>query len=128
MQCGLETSYWTGINHLFIWGSIVCYFAVTLIMYTSWFQYTYEGVAVNIMSTANFWFTILLCVIILLMPIVTERFYFVDTRPTLTDKVCNLITVLFIWLLDKLFGNPFLQQMRRGNSEEHCNSKNSIPS
>lgn len=86
-QCGLEMNYWTGINHLFVWGSIVCYFAVTLILYTSWFEYSYEGVAVNIMATGNFWFSILVCVVILLVPIVTERFYYSDTRPTLTDKV-----------------------------------------
>lgn len=39
------------------------------------------------MQTANFWFTLLLTVVIILIPVVAERFYYVDTRPTLTDKV-----------------------------------------
>ena len=45
------------------------------------------GSARNVMSTANFWFTLILTVTILLVPVVAERFYFIDTRPTLTDKV-----------------------------------------
>jgi phospholipid-translocating ATPase len=87
LRCGIETSYWTGINHLFIWGSILCYYAIMFIMYTDYFQMEYVGVAVSVLCTANYWFTILLCVIILLVPIIAERFYYVDTRPTLTDKV-----------------------------------------
>jgi len=87
MQCGLETYFWSGINHLFIWGSIASYFCVTLVTHTALFQHYYEGVAFNCMNTANFWFTILLCVVVLLVPVLAEKFYYVDTRPTLTDKV-----------------------------------------
>ncbi len=39
------------------------------------------------MSTANFWFTLIITVTVLLIPVVVERFYYIDTRPTLTDKV-----------------------------------------
>lgn len=83
----METYFWTGINHLFIWGSIAVYFVVTLVTHTALFQHYYEGVAFNCMVTANFWFTILLCAVILLVPVLAEKFYYVDTRPSLTDKV-----------------------------------------
>jgi len=86
-QCGLEMSFWTGFNHFVIWGSIVFYYAYTFPFYADFFDYTYSGTAVNVMGTANYWFTVLLTVSILLIPILTERFYYIDTRPTLTDKV-----------------------------------------
>jgi len=39
------------------------------------------------MGTANFWFTLVVTLTILLVPVVAERFYLIDTRPTLSDKV-----------------------------------------
>ena len=97
LQCGLETNFWTGINHFFIWGSIVVYFIITLVTHTAAFRHYYEGVAFNCMNTANFWFTILLCVVILLVPVLAEKFYYVDTRPSLTDKVISaLLQLLFL--------------------------------
>lgn len=47
----------------------------------------YLGSATTAMGTGRFWLTILLCCVVLLMPVVAERFYAIDTRPTLTDKV-----------------------------------------
>lgn len=40
----------------------------------------------HLMSTAQFWFTLILTVVVLLVPVVAERFYYIDTRPTLADK------------------------------------------
>ena len=31
-QIGLDTHYWTAVNHLFIWGSLTVYFAVLFAM------------------------------------------------------------------------------------------------
>ena len=88
LQCAIDTLYWTGFNHFVIWGSIAFYFMATFTLYWEAVgYYPYLGVARNVMSTANFWFTIILCVVVLLLPVVAERFYFIDTRPTLTDKV-----------------------------------------
>lgn len=87
-QCALDTTYWTGFNHFVIWGSLVFYFAATFVFYSDPIDYySYLGTARNVMSTANFWFTLILTVTVLLVPVVAERFYFIDTRPTLTDKV-----------------------------------------
>ena len=65
--------------------------------HTALFELAYEGVAFNCMNTANFWFTILLCVVILLVPVLAEKFYYVDTRPSLTDKV--IVALLYFFLL-----------------------------
>lgn len=86
-QCALDTLYWTGFNHFFIWGSIVFYFAFTFLVYADFIGYEYMGTARNLMSTAVFWFTVLLTVTVLVVPVVAERFYYIDTRPTLNDKV-----------------------------------------
>ena len=56
-------------------------------MYSGWFNYSYDGIAVNLMATSDFWFTLILTVTILVIPVVAERFYVIDTRPTLNDKV-----------------------------------------
>ena len=56
-------------------------------MYSGWLNYTYDGIATNVMGTGDFWFTMILTVTILLIPVVAERFYVIDTRPTLNDKV-----------------------------------------
>ena len=51
------------------------------------FGYAYVGTATKVMATGNFWFTLVIGVTLLLLPVVVERFYYIDTRPTLTDKL-----------------------------------------
>jgi hypothetical protein len=76
-------------------------------------------VNIQAMSEATFWFTTVITVIILMIPVLAWRFYFVDVCPTLSDRVrlkqrlaqlryvespCLSISVLsrgpLIWLLD----------------------------
>lgn len=87
MQCALDTSYWTGFNHFVIWGSILFYFGFTFAFYSELFDYTYLGTAVNVMGNATFWFTVILAVTVLLVPVAASRFYRSMTRPTLADRV-----------------------------------------
>lgn len=87
MQCALDTLYWTGFNHFVIWGSILFYFGFTFAFYSELFDYTYLGTAVNVMGTATFWFTVVLAVTILLVPVAASRFYRSMTRPTLADRI-----------------------------------------
>lgn len=39
------------------------------------------------MSEATFWFTTLISCIILVIPVLSWRFFFIDVRPTLSDRV-----------------------------------------
>lgn len=80
-------SYWTAFHHVAIWGSIIYYFCFIVAMYASSFNYTYEGVAYQVFSSAQFWFTLLLTCTILLLPIIAYRFYYIDVHPTLTERI-----------------------------------------
>ncbi|PSN42332.1 putative phospholipid-transporting ATPase IM [Blattella germanica] len=44
-------------------------------------------VTAQAMNEATFWFTTVITVIILMIPVLAWRFYFVDVRPTLSDRV-----------------------------------------
>lgn len=35
LQIGLDTGYWTAINHFFIWGSVAVYFAILFAMHSN---------------------------------------------------------------------------------------------
>ncbi|ESO08153.1 hypothetical protein HELRODRAFT_75635 [Helobdella robusta] len=85
LRCALDTWFWTGFNHFVIWGSIVFYFAFTFIFYSELFDYTYLGTSENVMGTTNFFFTLILVVTMLLLPVVSLRFYRLNKNPTLTD-------------------------------------------
>lgn len=39
------------------------------------------------MKGSNFWFTTAICVIILILPVLTTRFYAFDINPSLADKI-----------------------------------------
>ncbi|XP_048732030.2 phospholipid-transporting ATPase ID-like isoform X2 [Ostrea edulis] len=87
LRCALDMSYWTAFHHVAIWGSIIYYFCFIIAMYASSFNYTYEGVAYQVFSSAQFWFTLLLTCTILLVPVIAYRYYNLDVHPTLTDRI-----------------------------------------
>lgn len=47
----------------------------------------YVGALIIAMKGANFWLTALVCVIILMLPVLTTRFYAVDVNPNLVDRI-----------------------------------------
>ena len=56
------------------------------------------------MGEATFWFTLVLSIVILMIPVVAWRFYFVDVHPTLSDRVrlkqrLSTIRYVFFFLL-----------------------------
>ncbi|XP_055329116.1 phospholipid-transporting ATPase ID-like [Paramacrobiotus metropolitanus] len=87
VQVALDTAYWTFFNFLTIIGSVVFYFALTLFMYSNLFTSSYLGSERKVYSNPAFWFTLVLTVVILMVPVVAARFFLVDTRPTLSDRV-----------------------------------------
>lgn len=93
LQCGLDTSYWTGFNHFCIWGTLIVHFIFHFALYSEiiykiigqgWY---YIGTAQAVCSTAVFWFTVLITSAILLLPIIAYRFIRLDLTPTMVDKV-----------------------------------------
>ncbi|XP_031638673.1 probable phospholipid-transporting ATPase IM isoform X1 [Contarinia nasturtii] len=85
-QIALDTTYWTIVNHITIWGSVIAYFVMDY-LYNYYLNGPYVGALIIAMKGANFWFTALVCVTILILPVLTSRFYAVDVDPSLVDKI-----------------------------------------
>ncbi|XP_063305087.1 probable phospholipid-transporting ATPase IM [Pelobates fuscus] len=93
VQIGLDTSYWTAINHFFIWGSLAVYFSILFAMHGDGIfdifpsHFPFVGNARNSLSQKSVWLVIFLTTVICVMPVLTFRFLKVDLTPTLSDKV-----------------------------------------
>ncbi|KAK7864499.1 hypothetical protein R5R35_003115 [Gryllus longicercus] len=85
-QIAMDTSYWTMFNHVTVWGSLTFYFALQF-FYNFVIHGAYVGSLSKAMSEATFWFTTVLTVTVLMIPVLAWRFYFVDVKPTLSDRV-----------------------------------------
>ncbi|XP_023317727.1 probable phospholipid-transporting ATPase IM isoform X2 [Trichogramma pretiosum] len=86
VQIALDTSYWTIINHFMVWGSLIWYFILDY-FYNFVIGGSYVGSLTMAMSEATFWFTAVISVIMLVIPVLSWRFFFIDVRPTLSDRV-----------------------------------------
>ncbi|KAM4618220.1 LOW QUALITY PROTEIN: phospholipid-transporting ATPase ID [Polymixia lowei] len=66
VQIGLKTYYWTAVNHVFIWGSLVIYFAILFAVQSDGIfgifpnQFPFVGTARNFLMEKNVWLVILL--------------------------------------------------------------------
>ncbi|XP_032480252.1 probable phospholipid-transporting ATPase IM isoform X5 [Phocoena sinus] len=93
VQIALDTSYWTIINHVFVWGSIATYFSILLIMHSNGLfgifprQFPFVGNARHSLTQKCIWLVILLTIVASVMPVVAFRFLKVDLFPTLSDQI-----------------------------------------
>uniref|UniRef100_A0A3P8XM12 Phospholipid-transporting ATPase n=1 Tax=Esox lucius TaxID=8010 RepID=A0A3P8XM12_ESOLU len=93
---GLDTYYWTAVNHLFVWGSLAVYFAILLAMQSDGLfsifpsQFPYIGTARSCLAQWSVWLVILLTTAVCVLPGMAVRFLKTDLYPTLTDKVRRL--------------------------------------
>ncbi|XP_059952802.1 probable phospholipid-transporting ATPase IM isoform X5 [Mesoplodon densirostris] len=93
VQIALDTSYWTVINHVFIWGSIATYFSILFTMHSNGLfgifprQFPFVGNARHSLTQKCIWLVILLTIVASVMPVVAFRFLKVDLFPTLSDQI-----------------------------------------
>ncbi|XP_035495956.1 probable phospholipid-transporting ATPase IM isoform X2 [Scophthalmus maximus] len=93
IQLGLEMSYWTAVNTIFVLGSLTVYFAVTFTMYSNGMflvlpsAFPFIGTGRNSLNQPNIWLTILLTSTLCVLPVVTYRFLLIQLCPTINDKV-----------------------------------------
>ncbi|XP_076127026.1 phospholipid-transporting ATPase ID [Alosa pseudoharengus] len=93
IQLGLDMSYWTVVNHVFVWGSLTMYFVVTFTMYSNGMylvftaSFPFIGSARNSLQQLNVWLTILLTSILCVLPVLTHRFLLIQLQPTINDRV-----------------------------------------
>uniref|UniRef100_H2UUS4 Phospholipid-transporting ATPase n=1 Tax=Takifugu rubripes TaxID=31033 RepID=H2UUS4_TAKRU len=92
-QLGLEMSYWTAVNTLFLLGSLAMYFVVTFTMYSNGLfltlprAFAFIGSARNSLSQPSIWLSILLTSILCVLPVVTYRFLSIRLCPSVMRKV-----------------------------------------
>ncbi|XP_066506319.1 phospholipid-transporting ATPase ID [Hoplias malabaricus] len=93
VKLGLDTSYWTAVNHFFLWGSLSVYFAITFTMYSNGMfliftsSFPFIGTARNSLNQPNVWLTIFVTTLLCVLPVVAFRFLLIQLRPTINDKV-----------------------------------------
>ncbi|NXJ71650.1 AT8B2 ATPase, partial [Rostratula benghalensis] len=93
VQIGLDTGFWTAINHFFIWGSLAAYFAILFAMHSDGLfqmfpnQFRFVGNAQNTLAQPTVWLTIALTTVVCIMPVVAFRFLKLDLKPQLSDTV-----------------------------------------
>uniref|UniRef100_A0A671SAN1 Phospholipid-transporting ATPase n=1 Tax=Sinocyclocheilus anshuiensis TaxID=1608454 RepID=A0A671SAN1_9TELE len=81
-QLGLDLSYWTVVNNLFVWGSLGIIYSVCMLCFT--------GTARNCLNQPNVWLTVALTAILCVLPVVAYRFFYSQISPTINDKVCQM--------------------------------------
>ncbi|KRZ16504.1 putative phospholipid-transporting ATPase ID [Trichinella zimbabwensis] len=90
-QIALDTAYWTVMNHIFVWGSLAFYFFVALVYYELMpfdaLHHNGYGTALEMFLYPNFWFSIILIVVLLMLPHISVRFFWVDVFPSLSDRI-----------------------------------------
>uniref|UniRef100_A0A913I3D3 Phospholipid-transporting ATPase n=1 Tax=Strongyloides stercoralis TaxID=6248 RepID=A0A913I3D3_STRER len=94
-QIMMDTSYWTPINHFCVWVSVGIYFGLVFIYYEALSPRVAiyagsspaYGITFRAMSTPHFWFSLLLISVILLLPVLIARFFWIDTHPSYADKI-----------------------------------------
>jgi len=75
LQNALEMWYWTPLYHIVLWGTIAVHFLFHFALYSTFIykifkiNYQYVGVAQAVLTTGNFWFTLVITCAILLLPV-----------------------------------------------------------
>uniref|UniRef100_A0A8C9S7D5 Phospholipid-transporting ATPase n=1 Tax=Scleropages formosus TaxID=113540 RepID=A0A8C9S7D5_SCLFO len=111
-QIGLDTNYWTAINHFYIWGSLAVYFSILFAMHSNGIfgifpsQFPFIGTARSSLSQPVVWLVILLTTVVCVAPVLVVRFLRADLYPTQTDKVRR-------WQLASRRQHPHEQGLRR---------------
>ncbi|XP_017852723.1 phospholipid-transporting ATPase ID isoform X2 [Drosophila busckii] len=85
-QIALYTSYWTIVNHITIWGSLIWYFVLDY-FYNYVIGGPYVGSLTQAINDMTFWMTMLITVVMLMAPVLAYKFYLLDVHPSLSDKI-----------------------------------------
>ncbi|KAL4660728.1 putative phospholipid-transporting ATPase IM isoform X1 [Arapaima gigas] len=112
VQIGLDTNYWTAINHFYIWGSLAVYFSILFAMHSNGIfgifpsHFPFIGTARSSLCQPIVWLVILLITVVCVAPMLVVRFLRADLYPTPTDKVRR-------WQLASRRQHPHEEGLRR---------------
>ncbi|XP_072353195.1 phospholipid-transporting ATPase ID [Scyliorhinus torazame] len=103
LQIALDTTYWTAINHFFIWGSLAVYFAITFTMYSNGMylmfptSFPFIGTARNALNQPHVWLTIFLTAVMCVLPVILVRYLKGELKPTFSNKLrCRICQMKMI--------------------------------
>ncbi|XP_023583104.1 phospholipid-transporting ATPase FetA-like [Trichechus manatus latirostris] len=97
MQIALETTYWTLINHFFIWGSLGFYFFIIYFLYSDGLclmfpnVFQFLGVARNTLNQPQVWLNVTLTVALCVLPVIGYQFLKPLFWPISVDKALSRI-------------------------------------
>ncbi|XP_036416508.1 probable phospholipid-transporting ATPase IM [Colossoma macropomum] len=89
----LDLSYWTAVNHWFVWGSLGMYFIVTFTMQSDGLyqlhppSFRFVGTSRNSLDQFSVWLTVFLTAVLCVLPVLVHRFIFIQLKPAINDKV-----------------------------------------
>ncbi|CAF1236658.1 unnamed protein product [Rotaria sordida] len=92
LENALEMWYWSSLYHFVLWGTIIAHFLFHFVLYSTIIDkifkrnYPYVGVTQAVLSTGNFWFTLFLTCVILLIPVFAREFFRMRFMPTRIDR------------------------------------------
>ncbi|XP_072111314.1 phospholipid-transporting ATPase IF isoform X1 [Mobula birostris] len=90
LKLGVETHYWTWINHFVVWGSIIFYFVFSLVYGAALWPFlqlqSMYAVFSHLLSSASVWLGIIVIVVTCLFPDVLRKVFWRHTRPTLAQR------------------------------------------
>ncbi|XP_067898450.1 phospholipid-transporting ATPase IF [Heterodontus francisci] len=90
LKLGIETHYWTWINHFVTWGSIMFYFAFSLLYGAVLWPFLPSQemycVFIHLLSSASVWLGVIVIVVACLLPDVLRKLFWRHTRPTLAQR------------------------------------------
>ncbi|KAF2351653.1 P-type ATPase subfamily IV [Trinorchestia longiramus] len=85
-QICLDTAYWTIFNHITIWGSLLFMYALQYLV-----NHAFNGIYLNSlampMGEPAYYLCSLLAVVMVIVPVIAWRFWWLDIHPTLTERV-----------------------------------------
>ncbi|XP_077965720.1 phospholipid-transporting ATPase ID-like isoform X2 [Styela clava] len=93
LKVGMDTQYWTPINHFFVWGSIAIFFVMSFALYSDGLFYLspetfpYIGAARNTMNDGNMWFTVLLTTTVCVLPELAIKLFYEMLYPSYNEEI-----------------------------------------
>ncbi|XP_032888052.1 probable phospholipid-transporting ATPase IF isoform X1 [Amblyraja radiata] len=90
LKLGIETYYWTWINHFVMWGSVIFYFAFALAYGATLWPFlqlqSIYAVFNHLLSSAQVWLGIIVIVVGCLFPDILRKVFWRHSRPTLAQR------------------------------------------
>lgn len=90
LKLGIETYYWTWVNHFVMWGSVIFYFAFALVYGATLWPFlqlqSIYAVFSHLLSSAQVWLGIIVIVVGCLFPDILRKVFWRHSRPTLAQR------------------------------------------